>query len=85
MPPRLAPQFFMGRESQKDAWANKLIGQRKKILVTNRVKEEFKDMESHDGGCLNLIIKRDTQTSRNIDIYGDGGIFFLTFGFKDVP
>ena len=84
MPPRLAPQFFIGRESQKDAWVNKLIGQGKKILVTNRVKEEFKDMESHDGDRLNLIIKGDTQTSRNIDIYRDGGIFFLTFGFKDV-
>jgi hypothetical protein len=83
MPPCLAPQFFIGRESPKDAWVNKLIGQRKKILVTNVVKEEFNDIEFHDGGCLNLIIKRDTQTSRNIDIYGTGGIFFLTVGFKD--
>jgi hypothetical protein len=83
MPPRLAPQFFIGRESPKDAWANQLIDQRKKILVTNSVKEEFKDIEFHDGGCLNLIIKRDTQTSRNIDIYGYGEMFFLTFGFKD--
>jgi len=53
-------------------------------LVTNSVKEEFKDIEFHDGGCLKLIIKRDTQTSRNINIYGYGEMFFLTFGFKDV-
>jgi hypothetical protein len=84
MPPRSAPQFFIGRESLKDAWVNELIDQRKKLLVTNSVKEEFKDIEFHDGGCLNLIIKRDTQTSRNIDTYGYGEIFFLTFGFKDV-
>jgi len=28
------------------------------------VKEEFKDIELHDGGGLNLIFIRDTQSSR---------------------
>jgi len=69
MPPQQAPQFFIGRESQKDVWVTSL-DQRKKILVTNMVKEEFKDIELHDGGGLNLIVIRDTQSSRKIDIYG---------------
>jgi len=43
MPPPSAPQFFIGRESRKDAWANELR-QREKILATNFVKEEFKDL-----------------------------------------
>ena len=53
-------------------------------MVTNIVKEEFNDIELHDGGGLNFISTRDTQTPRNIDIYGYRGVFFLTFGFKDV-
>jgi len=52
-------------------------------LVTNIVKEEFKDIESHDGGGLNLTVKRDTQSSRK-RFYWEGREFFLTFGFKDV-
>ena len=48
------------------------------------VKEEFKDIELHDRGGLNLVVIRDTQSSRKVDIYGHRGIFFLTFGFKDV-
>ena len=32
------------------------FSQRKKILVTNVVKEEFEDIEIHDGGGLNLIV-----------------------------
>ena len=39
----LAPQFSIGRESQKDVWVISL-DQRKKILVTHIVKEEFKDI-----------------------------------------
>jgi hypothetical protein len=35
-------------------WVNQLR-QRKKILVTNMVKEGFKDIELHEGGGLNLI------------------------------
>ena len=54
MPPPLAPQFFIGHESQKDVWVTSL-DQRKKILVTNMVKEEFKDIELHDEDGLNLI------------------------------
>ena len=46
------------------------------------VKEEFKDIESQDGGGLNLIVNRDTQSSRKL-ISGGKGDFFLTFGFKD--
>ena len=53
-------------------------------MVTNMVKKEFKDIELHDGGGLNLMVTPDTQTSRKIDIYGHKGVFFLTFGFKDV-
>jgi len=81
--PIQAPQFFIGRESQKDVWVTSL-DQRKKILVTNMVKEEFKDIELHDGGGLNLMVIRDTQSSRKIDFLGSGEYFFLTFGFKDV-
>ena len=47
------------------------------------VKEEFKDMELHDEGGLNLMVTRDTQSSRKDDFYGHRGVFFLTFGFKD--
>jgi len=49
---------------------NKLLDQRKKILVANVVKEEFKDIEIHDGGGLNLMVIQDTQSPRKIDIYG---------------
>ena len=52
-------------------------------MVTNMVKEEFKDVELHDGGGLNLTVNRDTQSSRKIDFCGHRGIFSLTFGFKD--
>jgi hypothetical protein len=55
MPPLYKPhKFFIGRESPKDVWVTSLY-QGKKILVTNVVKEEFKDIEIHDGGGLNLI------------------------------
>jgi hypothetical protein len=47
------------------------------------LKEEFKDIELHDGGGLNLMVIRDTQSSRKIDYRGYRGVFFLTFGFKD--
>ena len=60
------------------------LDQREKKLVTNMVKEEFKDIELHDGGGLNLMAIRDTRLSRKIDFHGYRGIFFLTFGFKDV-
>jgi hypothetical protein len=37
----------------------------------NMVKEEFKDIELHDGGGLNLIlVTRDAQSSRKIDFRG---------------
>jgi len=48
------------------------------------VKEEFKDIGLHDGGGLNLIAIQDTQSSGKTDLRGYRGIFFLTFGFKDV-
>jgi hypothetical protein len=47
------------------------------------LKEEFEDIELHDGGGLNLMVIRDTQSSRKIDFRGYRGVFFLTFGFKD--
>ena len=31
-----------------------------------------------------MVIIRDTQSSRKIDFSGSRGVFFLTFGFKDV-
>ena len=49
----------------------------------NMVKEEFKGVVLHDGGGLNLMVTRDTQSSRKVDINGYRGVFFLTFGFKD--
>jgi len=53
MPPLLIPQFFIGRESLKDVWVNKLR-HKKKISVTNKVKEEFREIESQDRKSLNL-------------------------------
>jgi hypothetical protein len=73
MPPQQAPQFFIGRESQKDVWVNK-PWKTKKILATNMVKEEFNDIELHEGGDLNLMVIRDTQSSRKIDL-GTGEYF----------
>jgi hypothetical protein len=58
-------------ESPKDAWVSSLE-QRKKILVTNTAKEEFKDIESHDRGGLNLIVIRDTQQSKYANLMGIG-------------
>jgi hypothetical protein len=43
------------------------LSQGKKILVTNMVKEDFKDVVLHDGGGLNLMVTRDTQSSRKAD------------------
>jgi len=34
------------------------------------VEEEFKDIELHDGDGLNLMVIRDTQKSRKIDLRG---------------
>jgi len=39
------------------------------------VKEGFRDIEIHDGGGPNLIVIRDTQSSRKIDFPGQGGYF----------
>jgi len=39
------------------------------------VKEEFKDIGLHDRGGLNLIVIRDTQSSRKIDFMGIGEYF----------
>ena len=46
------------------------------------VKEEFKDIGLHDGGGLNLIVIRDTQSSRKIDLSGLRGIIFLDLWFQ---
>ena len=51
-------------------------------MVTNVVKEGFKDIELHDGGGLNLIGFRDTQSSRRIDFHGYRGDIFLDFWFQ---
>ena len=69
MPPLKAPQFFIGRESQKDVWATSL-NQRKKILVTNMVKEESKNIELHDGGGLNLMLRGYPVVKNKIDSRG---------------
>ena len=81
--PIQAPQFFIGRESPKDVWVSQ-PGKRKKILVTNMLKEEFKDIGLHRGSGLDLMVIGDTQSSRIINSHGYRGIFFLTIGFKDV-
>jgi hypothetical protein len=39
------------------------------------VKEEFKDIELHDGGGLNLMVIRDTQSSRKLISVGRGEYF----------
>ena len=52
-------------------------------MVTNIVKEEFKDIESHDGGSLNLRLYG-IPSRQEKDFTGQEGDFFLTFGFKDV-
>ena len=51
-------------------------------MVTNMVKEEFKDIELHDGGSLNLMVIRDTQSSRIIDFRGYTGSIFLDLWFQ---
>jgi hypothetical protein len=82
MPPLYKPhKFFIGRESPKDVWV-KQLSQRKKILVANVVKEEFKDIELHDGGGLNFMVIRDTQSPRRIDFRGYRGIVFLDYWFQ---
>ena len=53
----------------KDVWVNQLRS-KEKILVTSIVKGEFKDIALHDGGGLNLMVIRDTQSSRKIDFCG---------------
>ena len=52
-------------------------------MVTNIVKEEFKDIELHHRSCLNFMVIRDTQQSRKLIFVGIGELFFLTFGFKE--
>jgi hypothetical protein len=66
----ISPTIFHRLRVSKRCVGNKLLDQREKILVTNMVKEEFKDIEVHDGDGLNLMIIRDTQSSRKIEIYG---------------
>jgi hypothetical protein len=78
----ISPVIFHRPRVSKRCMGNQL-SKGKKILVTNMLKEEFKDIELHGGGGLNLIVIRDTQSSRKIDFHGYRGVFFLTFGFKD--
>jgi len=58
-------------ESPKDAWVIELR-YKKNDISHEHVKEEFKDIESHDRGGLNLIVIRDTQTSRQTNFMGIG-------------
>ena len=69
MPPLETPQFFIGRESQKDVWATSLI-KMKKLLVTNMAKEEFKDIKLYDGGSLNLMLRGYPVVKNKIDSRG---------------
>ena len=66
----ISPTIFHRPRVSKRCVGNQLLDQRKKILVTNMVKEEFKDVGLHDGGGLNLMVIRDTQSSRKIDFRG---------------
>jgi hypothetical protein len=61
--PLLIPQFFIGVQSLKDAWVSQLRW-KKKILVTNKVKEEFQEIGSQNERSLNLKVTGDTQSSR---------------------
>jgi len=65
----MSPTIFHRPRVSERCMGNQL-SQRKKILVANMVKKEFKDIELHDGGGLNLIIIRDTQSSRKLDFHG---------------
>jgi len=48
------------------------------------VKEEFKDIELHDGGSLNLRLFGIPSRQEKLISVGIGRLFFLTLGFKDV-
>ena len=56
----LSPAIFHRPRVSKRCMGSQLRSN-EKILVTNMVKEEFKDVELHDGGGLNLTVNRDTQ------------------------
>jgi hypothetical protein len=62
----ISPAVFHRPRVSERCMGNQL-SQREKILVTNMVKEEFNDIELHDGGGLNLMVTRDTQSSRKTD------------------
>ncbi len=80
MPPLKAPQFFIGLESLKDVWVNKL-GLSKKILVTNQVKQ--RKIPGHcgcNGGPEHHRLHGIPQKSRKND--GVVGSIFLDFWFQ---
>jgi len=58
----ISSAIFHRPRVSKRCVGNQLLDQRKKILVTNMVKEEFKDIGFHNGGGLNLMVIRDTQS-----------------------
>ena len=53
-------------------------------MVTNMVKDEFKNMELHNGGGAKPhVYSGYPVVKKKLISMGIGGIFFLTFGFKD--
>ena len=53
-------------------------------MVTNMVKDEFKNMELHNGGGAKPhVYSGYPVVKKKLISMGIEGIFFLTFGFKD--
>ena len=82
MPPPLSPQFFIGRESQKDAWVNQL-GIREKDIGHEHCKEGVQGrLNLMTGKACTLQLNGIPRALRN-NTSGYGGLFFLTSGYKD--
>ena len=56
----------------------------KKILITNGVKEEFKNIEIQERARLKLYVNEGYPAVNKIVCLGLGELFLLTFGFKEV-
>ena len=55
----------------------------KKILITNGVKEEFKNIEIQERVRLKLYVNEGYPAVNKIVCLGLGELFLLTFGFKE--
>ena len=55
----------------------------KKILITNGVKKEFKNIEIQERARPKLYVNKGYQAVNKIRCLGLGELFLLTFGFKE--